>query len=190
VGLLTIEAIQVPVFSRTTDATALLAALGGSTAGSFGAAAVARGQVVQVDMRMVRIAVALLVWVAITFAVEWWPFHFALDPSRVRGQAMLWSRSPFRLPSGVAAVLPGTLLAVGMGKLARSQFNPRFQRLQVVVLVGCATLAFIAAESGRLLLDGGRPTLVSVLLEVAALLIGLWIGSHRAAPMLRPDGAH
>jgi hypothetical protein len=146
--------------------------------------------VVQLDMRIVRMAVALLLWVAITFAIEWWPFHFALDPSRVRTQAMLWSRSPLRLPAGLAAVLPGTLLAATVGKLARSQFNARFLRLQTVVLVGCAALAFIAAESGRLLLDGGRPTLLSVLLKVTALLVGLWVGSHRAAPMLRPDAAH
>ena len=36
IGLVALEVIQVPVFSRTTDANELLAALGGSTAGAIG----------------------------------------------------------------------------------------------------------------------------------------------------------
>ena len=70
--------IQIPIFSRTTDGTELLAALGGSTAGSAAAAFADRARIVGVDWRLraaSRRPSSLSVGIAFVF--EWWPFQFA-----------------------------------------------------------------------------------------------------------------
>jgi hypothetical protein len=49
-----------------------------------------------------------------------------------------------------------------------------------MLLAGCGGVVFAICEGGRLLLVGGRPTLMSVLIKLSALAFGLYIAS---APM-------
>jgi glycopeptide antibiotics resistance protein len=177
-ALVALELIQIPVFSRTTDATELLAALGGSTAGSAAAGAFAdRATIVGVNWRVVRISAVIVLAVGIAFLVDWWPFQIATDAPRAFMAATEWSRAPFRWPAGVAEVLPGIVLALAAGMFVRPRLDPRFVRLQTMLLVGGAGVVFAVCEGGRVLLVGGRPTLLSVLLKLSALAVGLYIGS-------------
>jgi len=179
-ALVALELIQIPIFSRTTDGTELLAALGGSTAGSAAAAFADRATIIGVDWRMVRIAGAIVAAVGIAFLFEWWPFQITMDAPRAFMEATLWSRAPFRSPASVADVLPGAVLAAAAGMLVRPRLDPRFVRLQTMLVIGCAGAVFAICEGGRVLLVGGRPTLMSVLIKLSALAFGLYFAS---APM-------
>lgn len=176
-ALAALELIQIPIFSRTTDGTELLAALGGSTAGSAAAVFADRATVVGVDWRVLRIAGATVAAVGIALLLEWWPFQLTTDSTRAFLEATLWSRAPFRWPASLADVLPGVVLAAAAGMLVRPHFDPRFVRLQTMLVVGCAGAVFAVCEGGRLLLVGGRPTLLSVLLKLSALAFGLHVAS-------------
>ena len=90
---------------------------------------------------------------------------------------MRWSRAPFRWPASVSDVLPGASLAAVAGALVRPRLDPRFVRLQTMLVVGLSGAVFVISESGRLLLVGGRPTLISVVIKMSALVFGLYIGS-------------
>jgi glycopeptide antibiotics resistance protein len=175
-ALVALELIQIPIFSRTTDGTELLAALVGSTAGSAAAAFAERATIVGVDWRRVRIAAAVAVSVGIALVFEWWPFQ-VLDAPHAFLEAMRWSRAPFRWPASVSDVLPGASLAAVAGALVRPRLDPRFVRLQTMLVVGLSGAVFVISESGRLLLVGGRPTLISVVIKLSALVFGLYIGS-------------
>ena len=176
-ALVALETLQIPIFSRTTDGTELLAALGGATAGSAAAAFAGRARIVGVDWRGVRMAAAVVLSVGIAFVLEWWPFQVTVDGRRALLAAMLWSRAPFRWPAGVSDVLPGAVLAAVAGVLVRPRLNPRFVRLQTMLVVGLTGAVFAICEGGRVLLVGGRPTLMSVFLKLSALVFGLYMGS-------------
>jgi glycopeptide antibiotics resistance protein len=183
-ALVALELIQIPIFSRTTDGTELLAALGGSTAGSAAAALADRARIVGVDWRLLRIAAAVALSVGIAFVVEAWPFQ-VLDAPQAFLEAMRWSRAPFRWPASVSDVLPGAVLAAIAGAYARPRLDPRFVRLQTMLVVGLTGAVFVISEGGRLLLVGGRPTLMSVVIKLSALVCGLYIGS-----MMMSDRLH
>jgi glycopeptide antibiotics resistance protein len=176
-ALTALELIQIPVFSRTTDGTELLAALGGSTAGSAAAALANGHRTVHVDWRILRIATAVLLWMGAVLMFEWWPFHVSLDAPRAQFEAMLWSRAPFRWPASASDVVPGAVLAAAAGVLVHPRLDPRFLRLQTMLVVGLAGVVFAVCEGGRVVLVGGRPTLLSVLLKLSALMFGLYVGS-------------
>jgi VanZ like protein len=176
-ALVALEIVQIPIFSRTTDGTELLAALGGSTAGSAAAAFADRAMIVGVDWRAFRLAAFVGLAAGIAFVLEWWPFHLSMDAPRAVLEAMLWSRAPFRWPASVSDVLPGVVLAALLGVFARPRLDPRFVRLQTMLLVGFTGAVFAICEGGRVLLVGGRPTLMSVLLKLSALVFGLYVGS-------------
>jgi hypothetical protein len=189
-GLAALELIQIPIFSRTTDGTELLAALGGSTAGSAAAALSERATVIGVDWRLVRIAGAFVAAVGVALLIEWWPFQLTMDSGRAFLEATRWSRAPFRWPASIADVLPGAVLAAVAGMLVRPRLDPRFVRLQTMLVVGCAGAVFAVCEGGRVLLVSGRPTLMSVVFKLSALAFGLYIGSRRcpiAFIAARPD---
>jgi hypothetical protein len=59
----------------------------------------------------------------------------------------------------------------------RPRLNPHFVRIQTMLVVGCTGAVFAISEGGRVLLVGGRPTLMSVLLKLSALMVGLSIGA-------------
>jgi glycopeptide antibiotics resistance protein len=176
-ALVALEIVQIPIFSRTTDGTELLAALGGSTAGSAAAAFADRAMIVGVDWRAFRLAAFVGLAAGIAFVLEWWPFHLSMDAPRAVLEAMLWSRAPFRWPASVSDVLPGVVLAALLGLFARPRLDPRFVRLQAMLVVGFTGAVFAICEGGRVLLVGGRPTLLSVLLKLSALVFGLYVGS-------------
>jgi glycopeptide antibiotics resistance protein len=176
-ALVALEIVQIPIFSRTTDGTELLAALGGATAGSAAAAFAVRARVVGVDWRVLRTAAIVVLSVGIAFLFEWWPFHFTLDAPRAVLEAMSWSRAPFRWPARVSDVLPGAVLAAVAGVFVRPRLDPHFVRLQTMLVVACTGAVFVISEGGRVLLVGGRPTLMSVLIKLSALLVGLYIGA-------------
>jgi hypothetical protein len=176
-ALVALEMVQIPVFSRTSDGTELLAALGGSTAGSAAAAFADRATIIGVDWRALRLAACVLLAAGIAFVVEWWPFHVRMDAPHAVLEAMSWSRAPFRWPGSASDVLPGAVLAALFGIFARPRLAPRFVRLQTMLVVGFTGAVFAICEGGRLLLVGGRPTLLSVLVKVSALVVGLYIGS-------------
>ena len=184
-ALVALELIQIPIFSRTTDGTELLAALAGSTAGSAAAAFADRATIVGVDWRMVRIAGAVVAVVGIAFLLEWWPFQLTTDSPRAFLEATLWSRAPFRWPASAADVLPGAVLAAAAGMLVPPHLDPRFVRLQTMLVVGCAGAVFAVCEGGRVLLVGGRPTLLSVLIKLLALAFGLYLRSAPTSDRLR-----
>ena len=79
-------------------------------------------------------------------------------------------------------MLPGVVLAAAAGLFMRARLSRRFVRLQSLLVVGGGLAAFLALEIGRVLLAGGRPTLVSVLLKEAALACGLYAGSAVPVP--------
>lgn len=182
VFLTALQIAQVPIFSRTTDGTALLAALAGSTAGALAARWLKRAEVAGLDLAPFRALAPATVWLAATTSLEWWPFHFVLDSDRVRFQQMAWSREPFRVPASVFDVLPGTMLAGAVGLLMRARLSGRFARLQGLLVVACAAGVFLGLELGRVLLASGRPTLVSVLVKEAAFIVGLLAGPARVEP--------
>jgi hypothetical protein len=185
--LTALEIVQVPVFSRTTDGTAWLAALAGATVGAIAARWRKAPAVVGFDRAAFRRLVPVGVWFAVTAICEWWPFQFILDPDRARIQTMVWSYAPFRSPAGVLEVVPGAALAALAGVFVGARLSPRFVRLHSLLIAGCGLGVFLLFEIANVVLAGGRPTLVSVLLKEMALLCGIYFGSARAA--LVPAGA-
>jgi hypothetical protein len=184
-ALVVLEILQVPVFSRTTDANELLSAIAGSTSGAAAATACSRTGVVGVDWRTVRLTAAALLWIVAALSLEWWPFQMALDPSRLQYETTAWSRAPFRWPVSAAAVVPGALLAVMAGAFVRPRLDPHFPRLQMMLVVGLAGAVFAIGEGGRVALAGGRPTLLSVVVKLSALAAGLYLGSITGGERLR-----
>jgi len=176
-ALAALEIVQIPIFSRATDGTELLAALAGSTAGSAAARFAGRMRVVGIDWQAIRIAAAVAASVAVVFVIEWWPFQITMDAPRVLLQTVLWSRAPLRWPASVSDVLPGAVLAAVAGVLVRPRLDPRFVRLQTMLVLGFAGAVFVVCEVGRVMLVGGRPTLMSVLLKLSALVFGLSMAS-------------
>ena len=189
-GIAALEAIQVPVFSRTTDANELLAAVGGSTAGAIAAAAFERSRIMRIERRALRLPAAVLLWICAVVVFEWWPFRIAADGSHLQLETIVWSRAPFRWPSSAADVVPGAVLAAIAGAYMQPRLDPRFQRLQTMLLVGFAAAVFAACEGGRVALEGGRPTLLSVVVKLSALIGGLYLGSAMAGDRLRGGEAH
>jgi hypothetical protein len=112
------------------------------------------------------------------------------DASRVQFETTLWSRSPFRVPANAADLIPGALLAVLAGAFVQPRLDPRFVRLQTMLVVGFAGAVFAVCEGGRVALVGGRPTLVSVVLKLSALLVGLYVGSALTGDRFRSREAH
>ncbi len=190
IGLIALGAIQVPVFSRTTDANELLAALGGSTAGAIAAVALQRPQITGVEWRALRLTAVVLLWVCAVVVFEWWPFKIAVDGSHVQFETIVWSRAPFRWPSSAADVVPGAVLAAVAGAFVQPRLDPRFRRLQTMLVIGFAGAVFAVCEGGRVALAGGRPTLLSVVLKLTALLVGLYLGSAMTGDRLRSREAH
>ena len=184
-GLVGLELMQMPIFSRTTDANELLAALGGSTVGAGAAVLTERPIVSGVDWRVVQLTAAVLLWVSVVLMLEWWPFQLALDASRLQVETILWSRQPFRMPAAPADVVPGVVLAALAGVFAPPRLDPRFERLQTMALIGFAGCVFTISEVGRILLAGGRPTLLSVVFKLSALAGGLYLGSTMAGGAMR-----
>jgi VanZ family protein len=177
VGLTALEAIQVPVFSRTTDANELLAAIGGSTLGASAGAALHRPRIAAIDWRVMRMAAAALLWVGAVMAFERWPFHIVLDASRLHYETAAWSRAPFRWPAAAGDVVPGAVLAVLAGWLVGPRLDPQFTRLQAMAVIGFTGAVFAVCEAGRIALADGRPTLLSAVIKVSALGAGLYLGS-------------
>ncbi len=174
--LVVLELGQVPVFSRTTDGTELLAAVVGAVSGATLTRSANRSHVLAFRAPTVRVWTAIVLWFAVTAVVEWWPFQIVLDPGRARLQTMLWSQAPFRFPAGLLDVLPGTVMAAAAGLLLRTRRSPQFVRMHTLLIVGFAGALFLTFETGRVLLAGGRPTLSSVLVKMAALATGLCAG--------------
>jgi hypothetical protein len=185
IGLAGLELLQIPIFSRTTDANELLAALAGSTIGAAAAAWIQRPLVTGVDGRVVRGTAAVALWVCVVLAFEWWPFQIAGDASRMQFETTLWSRAPFRWPGSAVEVVPGAVLAAMAGVFAGPRLNPHFERLQTMLVVGIAGAIFAVCEGGRIALAGGRPTLLSVVFKLSALVAGLYVGSAMANGRLR-----
>lgn len=172
--LTALEVVQVPVFSRTTDGTALLAAVAGAMTGAVAGRWARTAEVIAFDVkRAARGLIPIAVWLAVMVACEWWPFHFVFEPERARLQALAWSRAPFRAPANTLDVLPGGVLAAAAGLLIRPRLSPQFARLQTLLAVGCAAVVFLLLEIGRVVLAGGQPSLVSVLIKGTALVSGL-----------------
>lgn len=177
--LAVLEVGQVPVFSRTTDGTAFLAAVAGGLTGAAASRFANRPRVLPVRLPAMRAWMPVVAWLAVTTMSQWWPFHFVLDRGRASAQTMSWSASPFRLPATLFDVWPGVLLAAGAGLLMRPRVTGTFARLHALILIGCASALFLVFEIGRVLLVNGRPTLLPVLLNVAALGTGLCAGRPR-----------
>ena len=190
VGLAALEALQIPVFSRTTDANELVAALGGSTLGAIAAVALARPRITGLEWRALRLTAAALLWVGAVLAFEWWPFQIVAEASRVQFETTLWSRSPFRVPANAAGLIPGALLAVMAGAFVQPRLDPRYVRLQTMLVVGFAGAVFAVCEGGRVALAGGRPTLLSVVFKLSALLVGMYVGSALTGDRFRGREAH
>lgn len=190
IGLIALGVIQVPVFSRTTDANELLAALGGSTAGAIAAVALQRPQITGVEWRALRLTAVVLLWVCAVVLFEWWPFKIAVDGSHVQFETIVWSHAPFRWPSSAADVVPGAVLAAVAGAFVQPRLDPRFRRLQTMLVIGFAGAVFAVCEGGRVAFAGGRPTLLSVVLKLTALLVGLYLGSAMTGDRLRSREAH
>ena len=173
--LLALEVAQVPVFSRTTDGTLLLAAVAGAVAGALAAARARRDAVVVRRPATPGLVTAGLVLACIVVAaiVEWWPFHLVLTPARASVETVMWSHAPFRPPSGPADVVPGALLAVAAGLLLRRRVGPRFVRLRTLVVLSAGAVLFFTFEAGRVLLAAQRPTLTSVLIKTGLLAVAL-----------------
>ena len=66
---------------------------------------------------------------------------------------------------------PGAVLAAVAGVLVRPRLDPRFVRLQTMLVIGFAGAVFASARADGVLLVGGRPTLMSVLLKLSALVV-------------------
>lgn len=184
-GLVGLELIQVPIFSRTTDARELLAALAGSTAGAAAATLIDRRLVTGIDWRVMRTTAAVLLWVLAVLAFEWWPFRMVADASHMQFETTLWSRAPFRWPGSAGDVVPGAVMAAIAGVVARPRLDARFERLQTMLVVGFAGAVFAVCEGGRVALADGRPTLLSVVLKLVALVGGLSVGSAMASEQLK-----
>jgi glycopeptide antibiotics resistance protein len=181
--LVVLELGQIPVFSRTTDGTSLVAAMAGAALGAIAARSANRPHVLDFRAPTARVWMTIVLWFAVMTVVEWWPFHIVLDPERARAQTMLWSRAPFRFPAHLLDVAPGVVMATAAGVLLRARRSARFVRLQTLLIVGFAGAMFLTFEAGRVLLADGRPSLLSVLIEVAALAAGLCAGPMWTTPV-------
>lgn len=172
--LVLLELGQVPVFSRTTDATELLAAVVGAIGGAVVAAAMThRPDVWTLERSALNMVMPVAAWSVAAVVAEWWPLQFAFDPERARLETQAWARAPFRAPHGLFDVLSGALLACTAGVWLGSRLSREFTRLQIMLVIVAAGAVFTTFEVGRVLLIGGRPTLVGPLVKVAATLAGV-----------------
>jgi glycopeptide antibiotics resistance protein len=174
--LIVLELGQIPVFSRTTDGTALLAALAGAAGGAAAARSSKAPHRLAFRGPTARAWMMVVLWLAVTAVVEWWPFHIVLDPDRARLQTTWWSQAPFRVPASLLDVLPGTVMAAAAGAVLRTRRSRQFVRMHTLLIIGCGGALFLTFETARVLLAGGRPTLTSVLIETGALTVGLCAG--------------
>jgi len=181
--LAALEVVQTTVFSRTTDGTALVAALVGAACGAAAAAAVRRTRVVVIGAPALVVATSIAVWLSLTAVCAWWPFDVVLDPDRAALQTMLWSRAPFRPPAGAFDVVPGAVMAATAGLALGPRLSSRFTRLHALLVVGLAAGVFLVLESARVLLDGKRPTLVTVAVQSATVAVSLIVGRSASAPL-------
>ena len=181
--LAALEVVQTTVFSRTTDGTALVAALVGAACGAAAAAAVRRPRVVVIGAPALVAATSIAVWLALIAVCAWWPFDVVLDPDRAALQTMLWSRAPFRPPASAFDVVPGAVMAATAGLALGPRLSSRFTRLHALLVVGLAAGVFLVLESARVLLDGKRPTLVTVAVQSAAVAVSLIVGRSASAPL-------
>jgi VanZ family protein len=172
-SLVVLEVGQITVFSRTTDGASLLAALGGALAGIVAVARRSTRIGIASRRSLGELAIPVAVWLALAVFVEWWPFHVALNPARASAQMTAWSRAPFRWPSGLSDIIPGTVLAFVAGWWLRRDRPAPFARLYSVLVLALAAMTFLIFETGRVLLPAARPTLLSVAIKTTALAVAL-----------------
>ena len=173
IGLLVLALAQIPVFSRTTDLTILVAALPGVVLGAAFAQLTTRPVAQGLRTSMPRTVLAVTIWFVVALTSEWWPYRFDLDAERARWQMTAWAAAPFRPPASARDVLPGASLALAAGVLTRPRLRTRFIRLHLLMTVTVVGMVFVWIEAGRLLVPDGSPTLVSVLMKTAAFLCGI-----------------
>ena len=171
--LVALTLLQVPVFSRTTDTTTTLVAMAGAAAGAMMASRLTTRRVRVPRHSPARLAVIAGAWLAVVIAVEWWPFHFQVDIDHVQFHVALWSFEPFRAPSAVADLVPGTLAAIATGALAAPLRHKDYVRLQTLGALFVVGVVFATIEAGRLLMPGEVPTLASVAIKLLAFTLTL-----------------
>jgi VanZ family protein len=173
VSLVVLEVGQIAVFSRTTDGASLLAALAGAIAGAVAAARYSTRIGVPPRRSIGELVIPVVAWFALAVFVEWWPFDVALSAARAGAQMTAWSRAPFRSPSGLSDIIPGTVLALVAGWWLRRDRPAPFARLYSVLVLALAAMTFLVFETGRVLLSSGRPTLLAVAIKTMALAVAL-----------------
>jgi glycopeptide antibiotics resistance protein len=180
VSLIGLEVAQVSVFSRTTDATALLTAIAGAACGAGAARLAGRRTIEGTAGPLARWVAVAAISVAAGALVEWWPLHVASDARAVQLQMALWSRAPFRLPAQPYDMLPGVALAAAAGWLLRTGVVGRRARIRMMLLVAVCGVVFAVFEVGRVLLVSRQPTLLAVAVKTA--VFALVCGGSTAAP--------
>ena len=173
VSLVVLEVGQIAVFSRTTDGASLLASLAGALAGTVAVARRSTRIGVPPRRSIGELVIPVVVWLALAVFVEWWPFHVALSAARASAQMTAWSRAPFRPPSALSDIIPGTILALVAGWWLRRDRPAPFARLYSVLVLALAAIVFLVFETGRVLLSSARPTLLSVAIKTMALAVAL-----------------
>ena len=99
----------------------------------------------------------------IAFVFEWWPFQFTADAPRALYEAIVVVAGAVPVAGErVRCCFPAPSSRRPPGRSSRPRLDPRFVRLQTMLVVGLTGAVFVICEGGRLLLVGGRPTLMSV----------------------------
>ena len=195
----TLELLQLFVYSRVSDVTDVLTAAIGGALGVWAARALqaktptpdaavggdSRGRAGLVTW------LALLLWLAVVLAVFWYPFDFNLDPMFLRDRLRETRRVPFEalyfgtefraitevlhkvgfmFPLGA---LLGWIVAGGRGRLPRGLVRAAAFLFVPLVAVG--------VEAGQLALPGKVSDLTDVLFELAGGWLGLALGMRLRA---------
>lgn len=183
IALVGLTALQVTVFSRTTDLTVMCVAFGGTIAGALLTRPRHR-RPSRPQAASLRSALIVTAWLMATATIEWWPFHFDLDVGRARREVAEWADAPFR-SMALADVLPSVALAALAGAALQHRLTTSYLRLQLLTTIGLSGAVLVWIESLRLLLPGRAPTLLAVVAETAAFVTPLFVTVLRR-PLLRP----
>lgn len=197
VGLVVmVEAAQLFVFSRYTDATDVLTGSASIALGVFVAtrlvgrpAASAGGTVGAVSLLALAGALA---WTLALCAYHWSPFDFTLEREMVKTRLPELLGVPFRnyqetsIFHAMTEFLRKLLLAAPLGALFRLAWHPSqhrsFATLQTAALIGMGAAVLAAIEVGQMLLPSRVPDVTDVLVGTSGVIIGLQVTSALTRP--------
>ena len=201
---MTLEFLQLFVYSRVSDSTDILTAGIGGAIGLW----IARARQKSAPQRETSTGrgvhsstgrlpwLAVVVWLAVVLTVFWYPFDFSFDRDFVRSRLLESRRAPFEALyfgtefRALTEVLHKAGFMLPLGVLLGYIFNNGTRRLPRGLVHAAAILVVVivaaSIEAGQLFLPGKIADLTDVLLESAGAIAGYFVGVAAVSASRRP----